>query len=141
MKGTIVRKPPLGELEQELLRRVSERGAPVSVRELTEALREERGLARTTILTVLENLRKKGHLTRDKAEGGVFRYGPAVPKTEMLRGLVRGFVENALGGSISPLVAYLANTDEAISSGDLAELERLVDDLRRARREQKEGEE
>lgn len=138
-----MRKPPLGELEQELLRRVSERGAPVSVRELTEALREERGLARTTILTVLENLRKKNYLTRDKAEsGGVFRYGPAVPKTEMLRGLVRGFVENALGGSVSPLVAYLANTDE-INSGDLAELERLVDDLRRARheREQKEGDE
>jgi len=129
-----MRKPPLGELEQDVFRYLTERAVPLSVREVTEPFHEERGLARTTILTVMENLRKKSYLTRSKAEDGVFRYRLAAPRTELLRGLVRGFVENTLGGSVSPIVAYLADTGQ-ISPSDLAELERLVDELRRARSE------
>ena len=131
-----MRKPPLGELEQDVLRHFAENttAPPLSVREVAETFREERGLARTTILTVMENLRKKGYLTRSKAEGGLFVYRLAVSKTDLLQGLVRGFVEKTLGGSVSPLVAYLAD-NERISGEDLAELERFVEELRRARRE------
>ena len=46
--------------------------SPPTVGEVAERFGEAQGLARSTILTVMERLRKKGHLTRGKVEG-VFR--------------------------------------------------------------------
>src|SRR5207249_331104 len=60
-------QPSLGDQELEVLRFVAEH-APISVGEVAERFGEPRGLARTTILTVMERLRKKGFLTRSKAE-------------------------------------------------------------------------
>src|SRR5579864_4182821 len=120
-------KPHLGEQELEVLSYVAEH-APLTARDVAEGFGEERGLARTTILTVMERLRQKGYLTR-KRRAGVFQYGPKVPQAELLQGLVRQFVEKTLGGSVSPVVAYLSNTRQ-VSRQDLEELQRLVDDLK-----------
>jgi predicted transcriptional regulator len=125
-----MRKPPLGELEREVLQLLTE-SPPLTVRDVTEQFGESRGLARTTMLTVMENLRRKGYLTRSKDEG-VYRYGLAVPRTQLLRSLVDGFVESTLGGSVSPIVTYLAQS-ERLSDSDLLELEKLVDELRALR--------
>ncbi|HTE20179.1 MAG TPA: BlaI/MecI/CopY family transcriptional regulator, partial [Armatimonadota bacterium] len=89
---------------------------------------QERSLARTTVLTVMERLRKKGYLTRKRREGA-FRYWPCVPQAQVLQNLVSRFVERTLGGSVSPVVAYLADA-KRISEADLAELEKLVNELR-----------
>src|SRR5436190_3073517 len=113
-------KPPLGEQELEVWRYVTEH-APVSVRDVAARFAEERGLARTTILTVMERLRKKGYLTR-KHQAGVYLYSPRVPPGEVVHGLVRQFVEKTLAGSVSPLVAYLARTRQ-LSEQELAELQ------------------
>ena len=53
-----------------------------------------------------------------------------------MQGLVRQFVEKTLAGSVSPLVAYLTRNRQ-LSDEELAELERLVEELRA----EKEGEE
>ena len=119
--------PPLGEQELEVLRFVSEH-APVTAREVVAGFGEERNLALTTILTVLERLRKKGYLTRKKQEGA-FSYSPRIPQARVLHSLVSQFVEKTLGGSVSPVVAYLAEA-RGISDADLAELEKVVDELR-----------
>jgi predicted transcriptional regulator len=116
----------IGDQELELLRFVTEH-APISVREATETYGEAHGLARTTILTVMERLRKKGYLTRRK-EQGVNVYSPRLSQAEVLRGLVGQFVEKTLGGSLSPFVAYLAEA-EGLSQRELAELRRLLDRL------------
>jgi len=120
--------PPLGEQELELLRFVA-RHAPVTGGEAWETFGAERELARTTVLTVLERLRKKGYLTR-KRVGGVFHYSPRLAQDELLQGLVRRFVEGPLGGSISPVVAYLTRSHR-LSEAEVAELEQLVDELKR----------
>src|SRR3712207_746338 len=96
--------PTLGEQELDLLRFVSGRGA-VAGSEIADAWGEERGLARTTVLTMLERLRTKGYLVR-KRKDGVFQYSARVPQAEVLQGVVRRFVERTLGGSVSPVVAY-----------------------------------
>src|SRR5213593_1472150 len=101
-----MQKTRLGELQLEILRFLSVHG-PISVGEVAERFGEPRGLARTTVLTVMERLRKKGFLTRSKGERP-FRYSPRVTQGEVLRGLVRDFVEKTLGGSLSPFTAYLA---------------------------------
>jgi predicted transcriptional regulator len=119
--------PSLGEQELEVLRFVAER-APVSARDVAEQFAETRGLARTTILTVIERLRKKGYLTR-KRRAGVFQYSPRVPQSEVLQGLVRHFVEKTLAGSVSPIVAYLVKTRQ-LSEAEVQELQRLVEELR-----------
>jgi predicted transcriptional regulator len=119
--------PSLGEQELEVLRFIAAR-APISVREVAEEFGEVRGLARTTVLTMMERLRRKGFLTR-KRRAGTFRYAPRVPQSELLQSLVRQFVEKTLAGSLSPVVAYLT-TARNLSAEDLAELERLIAELR-----------
>src|SRR5262249_3015071 len=118
-------KAPLGELQLEVLRFVSDHG-PLSVGEVVAQFGEPRGLARTTILTVMERLREKTYLTRTK-RGGIFRYAARVETAEMLRGLVREFVEKALAGSVSPFFAYLAQ-EKDLSAEEIAALEQLLRD-------------
>ena len=97
--------------------------------EVAEHVAQTTGHARTTVLTVMDRLRKKGFLTRKKVEG-VFRYSPKVSNQELLRGLVKDFVDTTLGGSVSPFVAFLAE-GEPVSEDDLSLLKRLVRDLER----------
>src|SRR4051812_16053713 len=79
---------------------------PVTAREVADRFAETHGYARTTVLTLMDRLREKGYLTRSKLTG-VNRYAPSEPGPQLLQGLVRDFVQKALGGSISPFVAYL----------------------------------
>lgn len=123
-----MKKPSVGEQELELLRFVIDR-APLSVRQATEQFGVAHGLARTTILTMMERLRKKGYLTRKQVDG-VHQYSPAVAKAELLRSLVRHFVEKTLAGSLSPFVAYLAQ-EATITVEELEQLKRLVNHLER----------
>ncbi len=122
----------IGDQEMALLRFLAERG-PVSVGEAAEEYGAPRELARSTVLTMMERLRAKGHLEREP-DGGVFRYRTAQPAAELMRGLVGQFVDRALGGSVSPFVSYLAEKGE-VSESELSELERLVEQLQEKRRD------
>jgi predicted transcriptional regulator len=118
-----MQKAPLGELQLEIMRFLSAQG-PLTVGEVAARFGEPRGLARTTVLTVMERLREKGYLTRTKVEG-VFRYAPYARKPELLRDLVHEFVEKALEGSVSPFFAYLAEVKE-LSDEEVAMLRQLL---------------
>ena len=131
-------QPSLGDQELEVLQFVAD-NAPISVGRVAEGFGEPRGLARTTILTVMERLRKKGFLTRSKGERP-FRYSPRSPQREVLRGLVREFVEKTLGGSLSPFTAYLAEA-EGLPPEELRELRRLVEALEARSSERRTAEE
>lgn len=114
----------LGDQELALLRYVTDH-SPVTVREAAAKFGEPHGLARTTILTMMERLRSKGYLTRGK-DAGAFEYVPVVAKKELMQGLVHDFVEKSLGGSLSPFVAYLTEA-QGLSERELSELRRLLD--------------
>jgi predicted transcriptional regulator len=124
----------VGEQELSVLRYVAEHG-PVTVGEVAERFGEAQGLARSTILTVMERLRKKGHLTRRKVEG-VFQYSSPVPATELLRGVVGDFVERTLSGSLSPFVTYLAEAED-VSEEEIQQLQDVVARLQ-SRKQRKE---
>ncbi|MBQ0985303.1 BlaI/MecI/CopY family transcriptional regulator [Streptomyces sp. F63] len=64
---------PLGELEDAVMTRVWRWNRPVTVREVLEDLRKERPIAYTTVMTVLDNLHRKGWVRRE-AEGRAYRY-------------------------------------------------------------------
>lgn len=128
-------KPTLGVQELELLRFISGVQKQLSVREVTVHYGEPRGLARTTILTMLERLRKKGFITRMEIDG-VNHYSAKKSKGEFLHEMVRNFVENTLEGSLSPFMSYLTR-EAKLSEEELAELKRLVDNLDRKNQEGK----
>ncbi len=123
----------IGDQELALLRHVAER-AGVTVGEVAETYGTDRGLARSTVLTMMERLRQKGYLTRRRGQDGVYRYRSSTPAGEVLRTAVRDFVRNTLDGEVSPVVAYLVE-DAQVSDEELAELEALVDRLQARRKE------
>lgn len=118
---------PLGDQELDVLRYIADH-APISAREVAEGYGDKHGLAKTTVLTVMERLRKKGYLERKRREG-IFHYAPRVPQNELLPELVRQFVQKTLAGSVSPVLAYLAH-GHSLTPNDLDELQHLVDELK-----------
>ena len=120
----------IGDQELALLRFVAERGS-ASVEQAVEGFGAARGLARSTVLTMMERLRAKGHLARRRVRG-VFQYSSPASSGEVLREVVRSFVENKLDGSVSPFVSYLVESAE-VTDDELAELERLVATLQSRR--------
>ena len=124
-------KAALGSTEIEILRYIADRH-PIRVGEVAEHVAQTTGQARTTVLTIMERLRRKGYLTR-KRVAGVYRYSPKIPKHDLLRGLVKNFVDTTLGGSMSPFVAFLSEGGP-ISEDDLETLKRLVRDVENRRK-------
>jgi predicted transcriptional regulator len=119
-------QPNIGRAEMEILRYVTDHH-PVTVRDVAEYVSETKGHVRTTVLNIMERLRKKGYLARRKNDG-IFEYAPTVPKGVLFRGLVRDFVDKTLGGSLSPFVAYLAE-DAKLSREEIAELKKTIREL------------
>jgi predicted transcriptional regulator len=64
----------LGELERAVMEVLWDRGAPVVVRDVADALAGRR-LAYTTVMTVLDRLAKKGFARRQR-DGRAWRYEP-----------------------------------------------------------------
>jgi len=124
----------LGELELEILRYVAAH-APISARDVAQGYGQEHGLAKTTVLTVMERLRTKKYLTRSRREG-IFHYSTRVSTNDLMQQLVRQFVRKTLGGSVSPFVAYLSE-DHDLSDEELTELQTKID-LLKGRTETKE---
>lgn len=127
-----MRKPTIGDQELALLQHIEEGGA-ASVGEVAASFGEPRGLARSTVLTMMERLRGKGYLKRKQVRG-MFRYSIATGPGEAMRSAVGSFVEKTLSGSVSPFVAWMSEHAE-VSDDELAELEALVAQLQDRRRE------
>ncbi|MGN6704862.1 MAG: BlaI/MecI/CopY family transcriptional regulator [Rhodanobacter sp.] len=127
-----MRKPSIGDQELALLQHLEESGA-ASVGEVAASFGEPRGLARSTVLTMMERLRGKGYLKRKQVRG-MFRYSIATGPGEAMRSAVGSFVEKTLSGSVSPFVAWMSEHAE-VSDDELAELEALVEQLQNRRRE------
>lgn len=116
-------EPSIGEQELALLRHIADR-AGATVGEAAEDFGAPRGLARSTVLTMMERLRKKGHLSRRMVEG-LYRYSARSSSADLLKSAVSRFVERHLGGSVAPFVAYLSEAG-ALSARERRELEKIV---------------
>jgi len=120
----------VGDQELALLRFVGDAG-PVTVGRAAEQFGQPRGLARSTVLTMMERLRKKGHLAR-KRQDGLYHYAPRTTHGTAVKEAVKTFVDRTLDGSIAPFVAYFGEQGE-VSDEDLAELKALVARLQERR--------
>lgn len=113
----------IGEQELALLRHIADRGS-ITVGEAAEQFGVPRGLARSTVLTMMERLRGKSYLGR-RVVDGVYRYQARASSAELLKDAVHRFVERNLDGSVSPFLAYLSEGGN-VSESELRELEALV---------------
>jgi predicted transcriptional regulator len=126
-----VAESSIGEQELALLRHIADRGG-VTVGEAAEEFGAVRGLARSTVLTMMERLRRKGHLGRRLVDG-VYRYRSRASSADLLKGAVQRFVERNLEGSVSPFLAYLSDAG-SVSDAELQELEEIVARLQAGQR-------
>jgi predicted transcriptional regulator len=123
----------LGPVQLEILEFIQAH-QPVTVRQVADHLAEARGVTRTTALNMMERLRKRGLLTRTQVDG-LYQYSPSVARPQFLRGLVQDFVHQALGGSLEPFAAYLAE-DARFTDEDLDRLQQRIRELREQAREE-----
>lgn len=123
----------IGDQELALLQYIEEQ-RHASVGEVAAAFGEPRGLARSTVLTMMERLRTKGFLRRRQVDG-MYRYSATAGQDDVVRGAVGQFVEKTLQGSVSPFVAWMSQRADEVSDTELAELEALVAKLQSQRKE------
>jgi predicted transcriptional regulator len=83
-----------GELEAVIMERLWERGRPALVREILDDLRGDRALAYTTVMTVMDNLHRKGWLRRER-DGRAWRYEPTGSRSGYTAGLMSDALETS----------------------------------------------
>src|SRR6266536_4893965 len=91
--------------ELEIMKVIWERES-VTVRDVYEALLERRKIAYTTVLTMMKILEQKQYL-RKTLEDRAHLYCPTKPKNQVIRGMVREFVDRVFNGSAQPLLLHL----------------------------------
>lgn len=87
-----------GELEAAVMDRLWSWGRSAIVREVLDDLNKERNLAYTTVMTVMDNLHRKGWLTRER-DGRAYRYAPVATRqqynAELMREILAGSGDQA----------------------------------------------
>ncbi len=116
----------IGRAEMEVLRYISDQQS-ASVSEVADHLAKTKGQTRNTAHNMMERLRIKGYLRREKLDG-VFRYFPSEARGALLENMVEDFVQTVLGGQISPIVAYLTQKGTA-SESELDQIRQILDSM------------
>jgi len=116
-------KPTASELE--ILRVLWTRG-PSTVREVYEALREQKSLGYTTVLKLLQIMTAKGTVRRNE-EQRAHVYEACQPAEETKRQLVGDVLHRVFEGSASELMLH-ALEGRRTSKKELDELRRLLDE-------------
>ncbi|MHB1929521.1 MAG: BlaI/MecI/CopY family transcriptional regulator [Acidimicrobiales bacterium] len=111
---------PFGELESAVMDRLWSAERPLPVRDVLEQLQGERPLAYTTVMTVMDNLHRKGWLTREMA-GRAYLYRPAASREAYAAGLM----SQAFNQADDP-TATLIHFIEAMSPDEAAALRRAL---------------
>ncbi|HZU28394.1 MAG TPA: BlaI/MecI/CopY family transcriptional regulator [Bryobacteraceae bacterium] len=113
----------LTEQELEIMKVVWDLGK-ATVRDVYEVLLERRRIAYTTVMTMMKILETKGYLKKSEGERAHV-YQPSQPKQQVIRGMVREFVNRVFNGSAEPLLLHLVE-DEGLTEKDLAEIARMA---------------
>lgn len=113
----------LSELQLELMRVLWARGE-ASTADVAEVLANSRGLAHTTIATLLSRLEKRG-VVASRRDGRQLVYRALVAQGEVQRSMVSGLLDNLFGGDARALLAHLVREEE-IAPGDLDRMRELL---------------
>ena len=118
----------LGELQHAIMTVLWQRGEASSA-EVHQALLAERGLAPTTIATMLHKMEDRG-LVAHRASGRQFLYTPRITEKEVRRSAVKRVVDRLFEGDPLALVSHLVSERE-VDPTELEELKRRVENATR----------
>jgi predicted transcriptional regulator len=99
---------------------------PCTVRQVYETLLKHRRIAYTTVMTMMNILETKGHLKKRQGEKA-FVYASARPEKQVIRGMVREFVDRVFNGAAEPLLLHLVEDDQ-LTKEDLEEMRHGIRD-------------
>jgi BlaI family penicillinase repressor len=114
----------LTELQLAILRILWTRGE-ATVLDIWEALHAERGLAQTTVATMLSRLERRGVVTR-RAQARQYHYKAAVTEPEVQHSMVGELTERLFDGDVTALMQHLLSGSD-VSPGDLAKIRQMIE--------------
>ncbi len=126
------RKYQLGDLQLAIMRVLWSEGES-SASGVHRALWKERGLAPTTIATMLRKLEDKGVVSHT-LEGRKFVYRPEISEESVKRSMVEQLAQRLFRGDVAAFASYLIS--ETVDSSELSELEKLVAEKSRRQSEE-----
>jgi BlaI family penicillinase repressor len=100
----------LGDLQLAIMRVIWERGE-AAASEVHQALLAERGLAITTIKTMLRKLEERG-VVEHRENGRQFVYRSAVDESDVREGMVGDLIKRMFAGDGSALINHLVQAGE-----------------------------
>jgi predicted transcriptional regulator len=112
------------ELQLAILRLLWERGE-ATVSELWEALHDERGLAQTTVATLVARLQRRGIVARRTRERQ-YVYRATITEADVQHSMVNELTERLFAGDAAALVSHLIAASD-MSPGDLARVKRMIE--------------
>src|SRR5678816_3045240 len=98
------------KLEMQVLGVLWQRGSS-TVREVLEAMQDDKPRAYTTILSVMQVMEKKGLVTHT-SDGNAHVYAAAVSRRKIAGPLLRGLVKSLFGGSAASALQHLLNEND-----------------------------
>lgn len=127
----MAKRPVLPKSELEIARIVWKLGE-ATVRQVQDALPEDRGLDFWTVQTYLRRLKTKGYL-KTRREGRTNVYSPRVAADRVVGEVVDDLLSRLFDGEALPLFQHLIH-DRGLSDEDLDHLQQTLDELRRRKR-------
>ena len=118
-----MKRVSLGDLQMAIMRVLWQRDE-AAVAEVHGELYAERGLAPTTIATMLVKMEKKGVVTHTQ-EGRKYLYRPAVTEGDVQRSMVSEMTERLFQGNVAALVSHLLE-DGDLEARQVAEIRDLI---------------
>lgn len=103
--------------------------SPLTAVDVCDAVCDQRGWTMPTVKTLLSRLVTKGAVAT-APDGRRFLYTPLLERADYVGGESQRLVDRLFGGRAAPLFAQLAE-NEALSDDDIAEIERLLREMRK----------
>ena len=117
------KSPTLTAHELQIMEVVWRHEEGATVRDVYEELRARRPIAYTTVMTNLKTLERKGYLkTTQQERAHVYR--PAKPKQQVVRAMVREFIDRVFNGSARPLLLHMIE-DEQLTVAEIRDITRM----------------
>ncbi len=113
----------LGNLQLAIMRVLWRRGE-AAVTDVHEELEAERGLAPTTVATMLAKLERKG-VVAHRMDGRRFIYRALVDERQVRRSMVDDLTQHLFAGDVTALVNHLL-AEHSIDARELADLRSLI---------------
>lgn len=113
----------LSELQIAVMRELWSR-QEASTAEVAQALADQRGLAHTTVATLLTRLEKRG-VVAARRDGRQLVYRALVSEAQVRRSMVAGLLGSVFGGDAPALVSHLVRESE-LGADDLERIKRLL---------------